>query len=258
MKDFWTAERLRALNTLTKYPSIPTYHALDRGRPSDELNCAFNADDELFFTEKVDGTNARIVFFSDGSWFIGSRQDLLTYRDDLIRPNTMNIVETVLADAQRLGDNSADMFDYGADMVVYGEVYGHGIGKNGKQYASGANRSFRVFDVQTLPKNWPDMLEQPLEELATWRDAGEQNWMREELLLTYCRNAELLRVPRIFIFDPLPTKPADIYTWLRVHLPETQVRIDPDAPGFAEGLVVRNNKRSRIAKIRFDDYRKVR
>jgi hypothetical protein len=44
--------------------------------------------------------------------------------------------------------------------------------------------------------------------------------------------------------------------WLESMLPTTLVALDTDAGGSPEGLVVRTADRSRIAKIRFEDYQR--
>lgn len=51
---------LSYLNSMTKYPSIPTYHKLnEKGILTAERNVIF--DEPVFATEKIDGTNARIL-----------------------------------------------------------------------------------------------------------------------------------------------------------------------------------------------------
>ena len=67
---------LQRLNSATKYPSILTLHKLgEKGRLTADLNLVPEAD--LVVTEKVDGTNTRIVFMPDGVYMIGSREHLL-------------------------------------------------------------------------------------------------------------------------------------------------------------------------------------
>ena len=54
---------LRKLNSATKYPSIPTYHALgERGMLLDE-HASFDGQ-SILATEKVDGTNSRTIRLS--------------------------------------------------------------------------------------------------------------------------------------------------------------------------------------------------
>lgn len=57
---------LQRLNSLTKYPSIPTYHTLD---PKDGCLVAeaVRFDGDVIATEKIDGTNARLICLPDGT-----------------------------------------------------------------------------------------------------------------------------------------------------------------------------------------------
>jgi hypothetical protein len=64
---------IRKLNSLTKYPSIPTFHDLGPRQRLLETHLAL-PDQTLLFTEKVDGANARMVFV-DGTYFIGMRKE---------------------------------------------------------------------------------------------------------------------------------------------------------------------------------------
>lgn len=75
---------LGGLNSLTKYPSIPTYHSLDpsNGNLLDD-RVGFTA--PVIGTEKIDGTNARIISLPDGSYLLGSREELLYAKGDLWR-----------------------------------------------------------------------------------------------------------------------------------------------------------------------------
>jgi ATP-dependent RNA circularization protein (DNA/RNA ligase family) len=53
---------------MTKYPSIPTYHTLgDKGILLEET---ISFDSEVILTEKVDGTNSRIILLPDGTFVI--------------------------------------------------------------------------------------------------------------------------------------------------------------------------------------------
>ena len=69
---------LGKLNSLTKYPSILTYHALgDKGALRDAVQVPFAG--RVLGDEKVDGTNTRLVFCPDGGVVVGSREDLLAH-----------------------------------------------------------------------------------------------------------------------------------------------------------------------------------
>jgi hypothetical protein len=112
---------LRKLNSATKYPSILTYHALgDRGRLREEIQVSFD-DDAVLCTEKLDGTNTRITLFPGGDFIIGSREELLHARGDLIHNPALGIVDAARGVALRLSELSVAGGDL---MIVFGEVYG--------------------------------------------------------------------------------------------------------------------------------------
>lgn len=87
---------LNKLNSMTKYPSIPTYHALgDKGTLLEQI-VTFNVDDgEVILTEKVDGTNSRIILLPDGNFVLGSREELLFAKGDLIGNPALGIVDAL-------------------------------------------------------------------------------------------------------------------------------------------------------------------
>lgn len=53
-------------------------------------------------TEKVDGTNSRIIVLPDGSYLIGSREELLYARGDLIGNPALGIVDALRDVAENL------------------------------------------------------------------------------------------------------------------------------------------------------------
>ncbi len=107
------------LNSATKYPHIPTYHKLGERGILQEEPIAFEGD--VVLTEKVDGTNARIILMPDGDWCIGSREDLFTARGDRVYNTELRVVETLSPVAEKLGaSNLSDI------MVFFLEVYGKG------------------------------------------------------------------------------------------------------------------------------------
>src|SRR5258707_1015756 len=114
---------LGKFNSLTKYPSILTYHTLgDKGVLQDLVQIPFTG--RVVGTEKVDGTNARLVFCPDGSVVVGSREDLLWERRDLIGNPSMGIVEAVRDAVRRLYEALCDPM---CIAVYYVEVFGRNI-----------------------------------------------------------------------------------------------------------------------------------
>ena len=72
------------LNSLTKYPSILTYHELGTkgGLKEGLVEGKSFAGQEVYITEKVDGTNGRVVFATNDKgevvdYLLGSRENLL-------------------------------------------------------------------------------------------------------------------------------------------------------------------------------------
>lgn len=265
---------LAAINSATKYPSIPTYHKMgDKGRLTQELEVDF-ASSDIFCTEKIDGTNARIVLFPDGSYLIGSREEVLYASGDMLHIPTQGIVETIrssgIASAlsgEMLGHllglrsiqtdpSTEDAFHRGAMVVVYGEVYGGKASAASKHYTGGNTEfvGFRVFDAWSCDvESRERLLEMPREEIACWRESNAQGWWGEDRL----RHAfGSLLVPRILPTKPLPIDLHGAFGWLRENMPKSSVTLSGTADGKPEGIVVRTYSRRGISKLRFEDYEK--
>ncbi|MBY0522828.1 MAG: RNA ligase family protein [Gemmataceae bacterium] len=134
---------LGKLNSLTKYPSILTYHALgDKGVLQETVQIPFAG--RVIGTEKVDGTNTRLIFCPDGAALVGSREDLLWERRDLIGNPAMGIVEAVKDTVQRLFER---LSSHNQIAVYFLEVYGKNIGAAARNYTREGRVGFRLFDV---------------------------------------------------------------------------------------------------------------
>ena len=242
-------ENLRATNSLTKYPSILTYHALDdRGRVTDEVLVSFDVS-PILVTEKIDGTNARIICHR-GDYLIGSREELLTARGDCIHNPALGIVDALHTMAERAASYTRNEPEV---VVVFGEVYGGKASAASKQYTVSSAVGFRVFDVVTFTEDeFREMSTRDPRRIAAWRDGCGQRFMEAVALANFVALADLERVPVIGTWEHLPTTPGDVLTLLRATLPSTRAGID--ANGRAEGLVARTADRKRIAKLRFEDY----
>ncbi|QIF04741.1 RNA ligase family protein [Roseimicrobium sp. ORNL1] len=252
MKPLLTLANLSRLNSLTKYPSIPTYHALgDKGRLTPEVNVAFTSD--VHVTEKVDGTNARLVCTPEGV-LIGSREDLLWATGDLIHNPALGIVDTLRDFAHQLRDHSFTE----AVVVFYGEVYGHGVGAAAKQYASQGTRGFRLFDVCLLKADLvSDMLARPAEQISAWREHSGQTFASVSACDALAARFGFARVPMsgVYSCDVWPRGLTDARDFLN-GFAESKARLDGAALGKAEGIVARTADRSQIAKLRFEDYQR--
>jgi hypothetical protein len=240
---------LRALNSMTKYPSIPTYHALDpsNGSLTDSVT-EFSG--TVIGTEKVDGTNSRIITLPDGSYLIGSREELLYARGDLIGNPALGIVDALREVAEQLRMPSGH-----AIHVHYLEVYGGKIGGQARQYSNGRDVAVRLFDIAVIDEH-PEILGWPSERISGWREGGGQPYLPAIDLAHWAREDGLALVPHLFEMDAaeLPVEVAKTHDWLAEHLPATRVAIAGAQPGRAEGIVLRAQDRSVIAKARFQDY----
>ncbi|GIG86809.1 RNA ligase family protein [Plantactinospora endophytica] len=239
---------LTAVNSLTKYPSIPTYHSLDP-RDGGLLDETVPFAGQVLLTEKVDGTNGRIVSLPDGSYLIGSREELLYARGDLIGNPALGIVAALRPIAERL-----PRVDRDAVVVHYLEVYGGKVTAASKHYTGNRTVGARLFDVAVLD-DYAELLDQPVERISHWREAAGQRFLAEPELLARADAAGLPTVPRLDAVDAaeLPTDLDKTHQLLGEYLPQTRVALD-GTPGRAEGIVLRSVDRSAIAKARFQDY----
>lgn len=240
---------LDKLNSATKYPSIQTYHQMgQRGRINSKVQVGFPPGEKLYLSEKVDGTNGRILLLHDGprDYIVGSREEFLFAKGDLIW-NTTYEIKTVLAP---IADRMEESTKPGHVLVYFFEVYGAGL-PAAKQYTAGKAMGARVFDVCSVPL---EILEMPIEKIASWRDHGGQSFCREEEIDIAAGSIMVDRTPYLGAVDEIPTGLEDTYEWMkqfrtsRCHL--------GGGTGRSEGIVARTADRKAVAKLRFEDYEK--
>jgi len=246
---------LHKINLLTRYPSIPTYHALDnRGKLLEEVLVDFDDGEyPLFAREKVDGTNSRIIFFGGSQdYLIGNRKTLLYAKGDIIETDSDRILATIKKYAESMGTIRVGQ---GFLYVVYGEVYGKSIGKRAKNYSTTTNY-FEPFDICIIKLS--DVVD--IEEDA---ELSNKRYLYQNYKEYYDGGIEDVKgsleafpwtAPAIY--DPLPTGLQDTLDFLRVQMPVSGVERDEGSGGRPEGIVIRNFDRSVIAKIRYEDYEK--
>ncbi len=101
-------------------------------------------------TEKIDGTNIRIILDINGNMLIRGRTDKADLRMDLIE----NINKIVNAEKLKyiFWDKEGENEPTHSEVVLFGEGYGSGIQKGGGNYNS--VKSFRLFDVLVGDKFW--------------------------------------------------------------------------------------------------------
>lgn len=249
---------LTKLNSMTKYPSILTYHEMGgKGMLTDSLTTSFPDDADILVTEKVDGTNTRIIFFADGQYIIGSREELLYARGDLIGNPALGIVAAV----KELATQLASLYQNAEDRVtvVYGEVYGGNIGAAAKNYTDSKQVGFRIFDIVLFEKSsFDDIIAREQAEIARWRDAGGQRFVDEATLMRNVSDSDgrLSPTPRLGTIagKDLPKSVQGMHELLAQLCPRTSCSLGGATEGKAEGIVIRAADRSAIAKIRFEDY----
>jgi hypothetical protein len=241
---------LGKLNSMTKYPSILTYHALgDKGVLMDTVQIPFEG--RIIGTEKVDGTNARLIFCPDQSVLVGSREDLLWERQDLIGNPAMGIVEAVKETVHRL----FEALSRPSRIAVYFvEVFGRNIGGGAKNYTKTGKVSFRLFDVIFID-NFDEMFGWPAARIAHWRDNGGQRYVDADEIVKLATEIGFQTVPPSLDTDAaqLPTDIDETYRYL-LQFQHSRCKLDEDANGEPEGIVIRSPDRSRIAKLRREDY----
>lgn len=238
------------INTLTKYPSILTLHKFaKKGKFGQELTTNIQGE-TLYATEKIDGTNVRLIFWGD-EFLIGSRKCILHYSRDLYWDEALGIV-------QQFYDLDIPILQPEQLTIVYGELFGGKVTAGSKNYGK-SQHGFRVFDIAVLEDL--SILEQSLAAISNWREhtveeegfeslAYGQNFVDVATLASYGYDL----VPKVE-FPALPNlEHATILEALKQHAATTQVALTPTALGKTEGVVVRNFDRSKIVKLRFEDY----
>jgi hypothetical protein len=253
---------LDVLNSVTKYPSIATYHTLNPDDPGilSEEHVVFPPDSEVIATEKINGANARIILTPDSQWLIGSREMLLSARGDLIANPAEGIVEALRDKAEaivRQRQMGRDIIPGGDILVLYGEVYGNRI-DGWQQYTDSSRRwfGFRLFDVMVLNPEHTGVLDWPRDRIAGWRSRGGQPFLSEAARVVLARAYLVDLAPRLFTLKAkqLPETLLDTQRFMQ-QFRDTRASLDGTI-GKAEGIVLRTPARSVIVKARFDDYRR--
>lgn len=253
MIDLHDPRVLAALNSATKYPSILTLHGLgEKGRLTDSILLPWWEEaGDLVLTEKVDGTNVRIIMLDKGdggSWLIGSREELLTCEGDIVYNPAQGIVANTKHIARTLKASAGTQEGI---TVFYGELYGHKIGAASKEYTKDGQVGFRLFDIAFIDRK---VLDWEPEAISTWREGSGQRFATEATLTCGAAANGLELTPRLGTIaqHELPKGHQAVQDWMKGLLPSTKVGLDVD--GASEGIVLRTADRRFIAKARFQDY----
>jgi hypothetical protein len=235
------------INSLTKYPSILTLHHLgEKGKLQNELTTHID-NEELYATEKIDGTNARIICLGN-EYLIGSREFVLHHSGDLYFDNSQGIVEGIRNLEIQIPKTQSL-------TVIYGEFFGGKTSSNSKWYGQDKN-GFRVFDIAVFKDL--SLLDLSQEEISRWREreteAGiiyGQNFLSRTEMQNQFPGFVLVPLVEFELGD---RSHRTILNNLQHYIPNTNVALSESASGRAEGVVLRNETRSKIVKVRFEDY----
>jgi hypothetical protein len=128
-----------------EYHKIETLRQFDQGVKKFVSNTFYNTNVEILknhdwqFTEKIDGTNFR-VYWNGHTLSYAGRTDNAVFSDE----QKAFIEEKLVNEAMT---NSFEALFKEKEVVVYGELYGNKIQKDGHLYTSDNGYGFKVFDV---------------------------------------------------------------------------------------------------------------
>jgi len=238
------------INSFTRYPSILTLHKMDRGVLTDVITTDISGE-TLHASEKIDGTNVRLIFWGD-EFLVGSRKQILHYSNDLFWDDAMDIVNQFYS-------LNIPIIQPDKLTIVYGELYGGKVTANSKNYGK-EQHGYRVFDVAVFDDL--SILDKPIEQISKWRESTINSSVSEQLRygqpfvdLDTLKQYNYELVPRVeFHLDSLDH--ASVLNALKQFIPTTNVALTDTAKMGTEGVVLRNHDRSKIVKLRFEDYEK--
>lgn len=256
--NVWECD-LRKLNSMTKYPSILTLlYQNNVGMLEDSLNVFFGKEEPLYVTEKVDGTNARIILLPDENILFGGRETLLGRYKELLYDPSLSVVPTLTKIVSESGLYKC--IDTSLIRVIYGEVYGGAIGSSSRNYTDSKEQTgFRIFDISELSlPTFFDLNSVDLSRVSQWRENGGQSWNSVFEISTFTSSFHIETVPSVYncLGEHIPTTIEDGMYFLQNSFKQSRAKISQGGLGEAEGVVIRNVDRSKICKMRFEDYTK--
>lgn len=239
------------INTLTKYPSILTLHKFgQKGRFTDQITTNISGE-TMYASEKIDGTNVRIVCYGS-EFLVGSRNNILHYSNDFYWDESMGIVNQFYE--LKIPTLQVDKL-----TIIFGELFGGKVTSNSKNYGK-EKHGFRVFDVAVLDDL--SILDQSISDISNWREHTNDSNIDDSLQYGqgFVDRAQLMS----YGFDLVPQLEFDlpdhnhetVLASLEKFASTTNVPLTETAKGGTEGVILRNFDRSKIVKLRFEDYRR--
>lgn len=239
------------INTLTKYPSILTLHKFgEKGKLTNTLTTNIEGE-KLYATEKIDGTNVRIICYGD-KFLVGSRKCILHYSDDFYWDESMDIVN-------QFYEMNIPVIESEDLTIIYGELFGGKITANSKNYGKDKH-GFKVFDVAVIKDL--SILEKSITEISSWRESSLDSSIDDTL--KYGQGFVNLDELESYGYDLVPKVEFELNSLehekvlesLMQFIPKTKVALSDSAQLKPEGLILRNFDRSKIVKLRFEDYQR--
>lgn len=253
-------------NSLTKYPSILTYHVMDAGKLQNMLNYPEQDRDlTINISEKIDGTNTRILIYNN-DYVIGSREDWIYAKGDrAITSSLQSIINFMANIAEGLIQDRQYKLDNDTLYCIYGELYGSKIQKASSRYTTTKDTyGYRIFDMWKMNEAGLQQLDSTINDAnnaSLWRENNSQPWFSDLDLSSFIKtgNSILVSVPQ-YGKAKLSDIPADIqstYEYL-LQYQRTQAELDNSLKKNtdAEGIIIRTKDRGYITKLRFEDYKK--
>jgi hypothetical protein len=240
----------------TQYPSILELHKRNpKGELTEEFAVSFDEGEKVSISEKVDGFNVRILcMYVDGEprWVVGGRTELLGASNSLVFSKSNDVVK----DLHKL----ADMFcqrnaQSGKMVVLWGELYGGQKTPKWANYAAEPTPCFRAFDAAEFSEEECELLRSfTPQQAAGYRDNGRIPFVSSERLAVLCGCGPIPRVPFLREETFTPKSLRETLEHYSAMLPVTRAAMGVE--GTPEGVVIRNADRTKIAKVRFAEYRK--
>ncbi len=255
IKDLISKFGKEKINTLTKYPSILTLHKLGKKNIlQNELTTPIDGE-KMYATEKIDGTSIRLLFYGNER-IVGTRDNLFVYENSdfvNIPKEFFSCVEYVRPFYEKSKWNKR--FETDKLTVLFGELYGSNIGQGAKNYGV-EKTGFRLFDVAVY--NDLSVLDLERDKISKWRERETENGIiygqnflkRSEMESQF---ADFEFVPLVE-FDLGDMSHKVVLDNLKKFIPNTNVALSENALRKSEGVVLRNESRSKIVKVRFEDY----
>lgn len=239
------------INTLTKYPSILTLHKFgERGRFTNEITTNIEGE-TMFASEKIDGTNVRIICYGN-DFLVGSRNNILHYSKDFYWDESMGIVN-------QFYEKKLPILQTDKLTIIFGELFGGKITANSKDYGK-EDHGYRVFDIAIIEDL--DILKESITAISNWRESSLDS--SKDDTLKYGQGFLNLDELKSYNFGLVPQIEFEIENFehqtvlnsLEKYISKTNVQLTESARGGTEGVILRNHDRTKIVKLRFEDYRR--